>query len=125
MSFATVRRARGFVLAAALGAALAAHAAAEPKLSPVTPETEDPTAKGFACHTGKLTMSLDENFAAVVRPPEGGEFRLPHRAKMSDAVQIAWSDGDHTLTWDVGVKLTWRGGKQAEPIACGREMHHH
>ena len=106
------------VLAAALAIGPAALA------QPPTDAPDDGAA--FQCSDGsKMVLSFAETgdgIAALVWL-HGASFRLDYLPPEPGPVQVAWSDGEHSLTWSPGVRLMWMGDDTH--LMCGRGEHKH
>ncbi len=93
-----------------------------------TPAPEDGAA--FVCDDGtKMVLAFvdtdeetDSGITALVWL-HGESFRLPYLPPEPGPVQVAWSDGEHELTWSPGVRLMWMGKR--EHLMCGRGEHKH
>jgi len=49
---------------------------------------------------------------------DGANYRLAYLPPEPGPVQVAWSDGEHSLTWSPGVRLMWMGDDTH--LMCGR-----
>jgi hypothetical protein len=53
----------------------------------------------------------------------GASYRLDYLPPEPGPVQVAWSDGEHSLTWSPGVRLMWMASDTH--LMCGRGEHKH
>lgn len=93
-----------------------------------TPRPEDGSA--FLCSDGtKMVLAFTDTDAeagsgiTALVWLHGETFRLPYLPPEPGPVQVAWSDGEHALTWSPGVRLMWMGDR--EHLMCGRGEHEH
>jgi len=72
----------------------------------------------------KLVLSFvgEESGISALIWLHGDRYKLPNQPPEPGPVQIVWSDGDHSLTWSLGVQLKWVNGPTH--LMCGRGDHH-
>ena len=80
----------------------------------------------FQCSDGsKMVLTFaetGEGLAALVWV-HGVSYRLAYIPPEPGPVQVAWSDGEHELTWSPGVRLMWMASDTH--LMCGRGEHKH
>lgn len=110
----------------ALRTLLAAFAlAAAPTVHAQT--TEQPgEGASFLCSDGsKMVLSFSDSGEGVTALVwlRGVNYRLAWQPPEPGPVHVAWSDGDHELTWSPGVRLMWMASDTH--LMCGRGDHKH
>lgn len=114
---------------AAIVSSLAFAVAALPRPASADAPTEPDfrQAQTFACGTaGKmktLFTSDSGELTAFVQWP-GDPVRTLRILPPTGEPNVAWSDGNRSLVWNAGVKLTWRDGATGKPVSCGRDNAH-
>ncbi len=80
----------------------------------------------FQCSDGtKMVLGFAETgdgLAALVWL-HGANYRLAYLPPEAGPAQVAWSDGEHSLTWSPGVRLMWMA--TGTHLMCGRGEHKH
>ena len=105
------------MMAAALCLAGAAYA------QPTTAAPEEGAT--FQCSDGtKMVLSFVEAGDSVAAKVwvHGASWSLPYLPPEPGPVQVAWSDGEHSLTWSPGVRLLWMAANTH--LMCGRTHQH-
>lgn len=118
---ATATAARASLLVAFISVT-ASHAVSQDLLD--TLPSERPSQSYFQCEgQSELGLKLGrvggESVAAVTI--DGRRHVLALQEWGGGVAQVKWSDTDHALTWDPGVRITWIDG--ASTRACGRRVH--
>ena len=107
-------------------ATLAAALAICPVAQAQAPTTAPEDGAAFQCSDGtKMVLSFaetGEGIAALVWL-HGVNYRLDYLPPEPGPVQVAWSDGEHELTWSPGVRLMWMASDTH--LMCGRGEHKH
>jgi hypothetical protein len=105
---------------------LAACLAVGPTALAQGPTAAPEAGSSFQCSDGtKMVLSFadtGEGIAALVWL-HGANYRLAYLPPEPGPVQVAWSDGEHSLTWSPGVRLMWMGADTH--LMCGRGEHKH
>jgi len=90
------------------------------------PSEKPVTGSEFRCNDGsKLVL----NFSKAGEGTDidvwsgGATYHLPYQPPKPGPVQILWSDGENSLTWNPGVNLMWI--KSSSHLMCGRSHHDH
>ena len=106
--------------------AIAAILAIGPAAQAQPPIAEPTEGSSFQCSDGsKMVLSFAETgdgIAALVWL-RGVNYRLDYLPPEPGPVQVAWSDGEHELTWSPGVRLMWMASDTH--LMCGRGEHKH
>ena len=80
----------------------------------------------FQCDDGaKMVLTFaetGEGIAALVWV-HGANYRLAYLPPEPGPVEVAWSDGEHELTWSPGVRLMFMASDTH--LMCGRSGHKH
>ncbi len=95
--------------------------------APTRPDQRDEPFDGaaFRCEDGgKLLLSFsDSSGMDALIWLNGVRYRLRYQTPEPGPAQVVWSDGENSLTWSSGVRLTWMDG--ASHLMCGRGGHQH
>lgn len=109
-------------------AIIAAALAIGPAALAQTPTEAPDDGANFQCDDGtKMVLTFaetGEGIAALVWV-HGANYRLAYQPPEREPgpVQVAWSDGEHELTWSPGVRLMFMASDTH--LMCGRSAHKH